>query len=205
MPEIKRLDQETKMEDEKEQTAVDARTAQLVALEEREFKRLRQGTYADILFVLLPFLGILVQRLWEGQIDKMLLGNEISVAATIFAGLSISKFVQGLISHKDFGVYKERILFIVSITLFLVLTPSVILTIKLSGTETVPGIVAYIQPLMLVASITLFITAIKIIKAPEETEPVPGSLAADEAGSEEDPFPIDAFTRGDTKSKIDNK
>jgi hypothetical protein len=193
------------MEDEKDQIAADERAAELVALEEREFKRLRQGTYADILFVLLPFLGILMQRLWDGQIDKLLLGNELSVAATIFAGLSISKFVQGLISHKDFGVYKERVLFIVAITLFLVLTPSVILTIKLSGSEQVPGIVAYIQPLMLVASITLFIAAIKIIKAPEEQEPIPGSLAAEESNSEEDPFPIDAFTRGETKTKNDSR
>ena len=189
------------MEDEKDQTAVDERTAELVALEEREFKRLRQGTYADILFVLMPFLGILVQRLWDGQIDKLLLGNEISVAATIFAGLSISKFVQGLISHQDFGVYKERVLFMIAVTLFLVLTPSVILTIKLSGAEHVPGIIAYIQPLMLVASITLFIAAIKIIKAPEVEEPVPGSLAAEDAASEDDPFPIDAFTRGESKSR----
>lgn len=193
------------MEDEKDQIAADERAAELVALEEREFKRLRQGTYADILFVLLPFLGILMQRLWDGQIDKLLLGNELSVAATIFAGLSISKFVQGLISHRDFGVYKERVLFIVAITLFLVLTPSVILTIKLSGSEQVPGIIAYIQPLMLVASITLFIAAIKIIKAPEEQEPIPGSLAAEESNSEEDPFPIDAFTRGETKTKNDSR
>lgn len=194
------------MDDEQDLHHADEKSAALLAVEEREFKRLRQGTYADILFVLLPFLAILMQRLWEGQLNKMLLGNEFSVAATIFAGLSISKFIQGLISDKDFGVYKERIVFIISITLFLVLTPSVILTMKLSSGEEVPGIIAYIQPLMLVAAITLHIAAIKIIKAPENNEPLPGSAEAEQqAVTEDDPFPIDVFTRGDTKSKSDNR
>ncbi|CBL45648.1 Hypothetical protein HDN1F_20650 [gamma proteobacterium HdN1] len=187
------------MEEEKDPVAQGEKIAELVALEEREFKRFRQGTYADILFVLTPFLAIIVQRMWEGEIDKLLLGKELSLAAAIFAGLSISKFVQGLISHNDFGVYKERVLFMVAVTLFLVLTPAVILTIKLSGPEPVPGVIAYIQPLLLVASITLFISTIKIIKAPEEAEPIPGSIEAEDAENESSPFSADSH-RGDHKT-----
>lgn len=53
------------------------------------------GTYADILFVLFPFLVISMQRLWDGQLYETLLRPDLSIAAAILAGLAIGKFVLG--------------------------------------------------------------------------------------------------------------
>ena len=69
------------------------------------------GTYADILFVLFPFLVIAMQRLWDGNLYQSLMRPDLSIAAAILAGLAIGKFVLGLVTNRDLGRYKERIVF----------------------------------------------------------------------------------------------
>lgn len=134
-------------------------------LDDLELRRLKQGNYSDILFVLLPFLAILLQRLWAGEMEKILLGYEISVAAAILAGLSISKFIQGLVSDPALGVQKDRIVFMIALTLFSVVIPAIMLTMKLTSDEAVPQVVAYIQPVLLVIGISLYISAIRVVKS----------------------------------------
>ncbi|MCG8316712.1 MAG: hypothetical protein MI976_26145 [Pseudomonadales bacterium] len=130
-----------------------------------ELDKLKQGTYSDILFVLLPFLAIVLQRLWTGEVDKILMGHEVSTAAAILGGLSISKFIQGLVAHPDFGVKKDRVVFVIALTIFCVVVPSLIMTMKLVDTEDVPSIVAYIQPILIVIAVSLYISAIRIVKS----------------------------------------
>ncbi|MEP4466193.1 MAG: hypothetical protein ABJ022_07975, partial [Marinobacter alexandrii] len=55
------------------------------------------GTYADILFVLFPFLVLGMQRLWDGRLYETLMRPDLSIAAAILAGLAIGKFVLGLV------------------------------------------------------------------------------------------------------------
>ena len=84
-------------------------------MSERQLQREHQsmsmmyGTYADILFVLFPFLVIGMQRLWDGRLYETLLQPDLSIAAAILAGLAIGKFVLGLVTNRDLGRYKERI------------------------------------------------------------------------------------------------
>jgi hypothetical protein len=137
-------------------------------VEEAEFRRLRQGTYADILFVLLPFLAIAIQLLWAGDMDRLLLGAEISMAAAIIGGLSISKFIQGILLDPKAGIYKERLVFVIASTFFVILLPSVIVAMKLTTTDDAPELMAFIQPAFLVASISLYISAVRIIRSREE-------------------------------------
>ena len=73
------------------------------------------GTYADILFVLFPFLIIGMQRLWEGRLYEALLRPDLSIAAAILAGLAVGKFVLGLVTNRDLGRYKERIVFFIAL------------------------------------------------------------------------------------------
>lgn len=134
-------------------------------IEQSELDRLKQGTYSDILFVLLPFLAIFLQRLWTGEVNKILLGYEISTAAAILGGLSISKFIQGLVAHPDLGVKKERIVFIIALTIFCVVVPALILTMKLVSATEVPPVIAYIQPILMVIAVSLYISAIRIVKS----------------------------------------
>lgn len=137
----------------------------LEEIENEELTKIRQGTYSDILFVLLPFLAILLQRLWTGEVDKILLGYELSMAAAILGGLSISKFIQGLVSHPALNVKKDRLVFVISLTLFCVVVPSLILTMKLASTDDVPEVIAYVQPVLMVVAVSLYISAIRIVKS----------------------------------------
>ncbi|MBW7471848.1 hypothetical protein QQF73_12365 [Marinobacter sp. M216] len=120
------------------------------------------GTYADILFVLFPFLVIGMQRLWEGRLYETLMRPDLSIAAAILAGLAIGKFVLGLVTNRDLGRYKERIVFFIALTLFLVLGPSIILILSIIGSAEVPGFVAFVQPILLIIAISLYSTAVSI-------------------------------------------
>lgn len=122
------------------------------------------GTYADVLFVLFPFLVIGMQRLWDGDLYSVLLRPDLSIAAAILAGLSIGKFVLGLVTEKELGRYKERIVFFIALTLLVVLGPSLILILSIlgEGENEVPGFVTFVQPVLLIISISLYSTAISI-------------------------------------------
>lgn len=120
------------------------------------------GTYADVLFVLFPFLVIFMQRLWDGQLAQVLLRPDFSIAAAILAGLAIGKFVLGLVSERDLGRFKERIVFFIALTLFVVLGPAIILMLSILGDQKVPGFVAFVQPILLIVAISLYTTAISI-------------------------------------------
>lgn len=84
---------------------------------EQQSLSMMYGTYADILFVLFPFLVISMQRLWDGELYETLMRADLSVAAAILAGLAIGKFVLGLVTNRDLGRFKERIVFFIALTL----------------------------------------------------------------------------------------
>jgi hypothetical protein len=120
------------------------------------------GTYADVLFVLFPFLVIAMQRLWDGNLYQTLMRPDLSIAAAILAGLAIGKFVLGLVTNRELGRYKERIVFFIALTLFVVLGPAIILILSITANAQVPGFVAFVQPVLLIVAISLYTTAVSI-------------------------------------------
>jgi uncharacterized membrane protein YhaH (DUF805 family) len=143
------------------------------------------GTYADVLFVLFPFLVICMQRLWDGDLYSVLLRPDLSIASVILAGLAIGKFVLGLVTEQELGRYKERIVFFIALTLLAVMGPSLILMLSILGDSDVPGFVAFVQPILLIVAISLYTTAISITNLltrgpdggelrPDESEPPSG-------------------------------
>lgn len=129
---------------------------------EQQSMSVMYGTYADILFVLFPFLVIGMQRLWDGNLYQTLMQPDLSIAAAILAGLAIGKFVLGLVANRDLGRYKERIVFFIALTLFAVLGPAIILILSIIGGTDVPGFVAFVQPVLLIIAISLYSTAVTI-------------------------------------------
>jgi len=130
--------------------------------EEQRLINIMYGTYADVLFVLFPFLVIAMQQAWVGSLDKALMRPDLSVAASILGGLAIGKFVLGLVTHRDLGEHRERIVFFIALTLMLVLGPSLILIISIVSSTQVPDFVAFVQPILLVVAITLYSSAVHI-------------------------------------------
>jgi hypothetical protein len=80
------------------------------------------------------------------------------------AGMGVGKFVLGLIGDKDLGRYKERIVFFIALTLFLVLGPSLMLIIKIVSSDDIPNFVVYIQPILLIVAIALYSTSVSVHK-----------------------------------------
>jgi hypothetical protein len=131
---------------------------------EKDFINLMHGTYADILFILLPYMAIMMQRFWTGDTEGLLLKPEISIVAAILAGLSVSKFVLGLINGQTLQVYKERIVFFIALTIFAVLLPSIFLSLMISSSDQVPEFVSFVQPLLLIVAISLYTGSVTVSK-----------------------------------------
>lgn len=133
--------------------------------EEREEGRLvnqMYGTYSDILFVLFPFLIIALQRLWSGNAADILSRPDLSIAAAILGGLAIGKFVLGLIADRNLDRYRERIVFFIALTLFVVLGPALMLVIRILEGGKPPDFVSFVQPILLIVAISLYTTAVSI-------------------------------------------
>lgn len=131
---------------------------------EKDFINLMHGTYADILFILLPYMAIMMQKFWTGKTEGILLQPEISIVAAILAGLSVSKFVLGLINGRTLQVYKERIVFFIALTIFAVLLPSIFLSLMISSSDQIPEFVSFVQPLLLIVAISLYTGSVTVSK-----------------------------------------
>ncbi len=172
---------------------------------EQQSLSMMYGTYADILFVLFPFLVISMQRLWDGELYETLMRSDLSIAAAILAGLAIGKFVLGLVTNRDLGRYKERIVFFIALTLFVVLGPAIILMLSITGDKNLPGFIAFVQPVLLIIAISLYTTAVSIsnilTKADGPTQPsAPTSDSEDDsefaASATNPPEPLSIPRRG---------
>ena len=128
----------------------------------RETVNMMYGTYADVIFVLFPFVVIGLKRAWEGNAGAILLSPDLSMASAILGGLALGKFVLGLVTDRDLSVFRERIVFFIALTLMLVLGPSILLLLLITASSEVPEMVAFIQPILLIIAISLYTTAISI-------------------------------------------
>ncbi|WP_020406318.1 hypothetical protein [Hahella ganghwensis] len=118
------------------------------------------GSYADILFVLMPFTVIGLFKAWQQGIQGFLLGYDLSVAAAVLAGLALVKFILGLISDARMSKYRERLVFLVAGTVFMVLVPSLMLSILVMLSEETPRFVMFVQPVLLIAGIRAYSGAV---------------------------------------------
>jgi len=137
---------------------------------ETYFEDTMYGTYADILFILFPFLVIFLLRIWNEEAGEILRQPDLSIAAAILAGLSLGKFVLGLIGDRDMGQYKERIVFFMALTLFLVLGPSLMIIIKLINDQEAAKFVVFAQPVLLTIAIAIYSLSVSVHKIVERHE-----------------------------------
>lgn len=114
------------------------------------------GTYADIMFILLPFFVISIFKLWQSDVKSILSSYDLSMAAAILGGLSIVKFIMGLMIDPKMLQHKERIVFLISATVFLVLVPSLLFSVLVMIADPVPQFALFVQPLLLVLGIVAY-------------------------------------------------
>lgn len=125
------------------------------AREERQI-RVLFGTYADVMFILLPYLVITAFKLWREDAKAVLTHYDISIAAAILAGLAVVKFILGVLIDPKMLRYKERLVFLISGTVFLVLVPSLMFALLIMLSDPVPPFAMFIQPLLLILGVTAY-------------------------------------------------
>ena len=114
------------------------------------------GTYADIMFILLPFFVIAMFKLWQSDVKSILSSYDLSMAAAILGGLAIVKFIMGLMIDPKMLQHKERIVFLIAGTVFLVLVPGLLFSVLVMIADPVPQFALFVQPLLLVLGIAAY-------------------------------------------------
>lgn len=129
---------------------------------EGHYVRVVYATYADVLFILFPFIVIGLQRVWNGEGIEALKYADLSIASAILASLAIGKLVLALVGDDTLKPYKEHIVYGIALTLFCILGPSIVLIVKIMSNVTVPSFVVFVQPVLLIVAITFYSGAVSI-------------------------------------------
>ena len=111
------------------------------------------GTYADIMFILLPFFVVAIFKLWQSDIQSILMSYDLSMAASILGGLAVVKFVVGLLIDPKMLQYKERLVFLIAGTVFLVVVPGLLFAVLIMLADPVPQFAMFVQPLLLIMGV----------------------------------------------------
>lgn len=122
--------------------------------------RILFGSYADVLFVLLPFAVVALFKVWNSGLDEFLLSYDMSTAAAILGGLAVVKFIVGMMADPRMLRHRERIVFLVAGTVFLILVPGLLFSVLIMLSDPVPKAVMFLQPLLLILSITAYSGAV---------------------------------------------
>ena len=118
------------------------------------------GTYADIMFILLPFFVVAIFKLWQSDVKSILMSYDLSMAAAILGGLALVKFVVGLLIDPKMLQYKERMVFLIAGTVFLVLVPGLLFAILVMLADPVPPFAMFVQPLLLIMGVVAYSGAV---------------------------------------------
>ena len=118
------------------------------------------GTYADIMFILLPFFVVAIFKLWQSDVKSILMSNDLSMAAAILGGLALVKFVVGLLIDPKMLQYKERMVFLIAGTVFLVVVPGLLFAVLVMLADPVPQFAMFVQPLLLIMGVVAYSGAV---------------------------------------------
>ncbi len=133
----------------------------LSALVEQAQIRIMLASYSDILFVTMPFLLVLVLRLFRSPPLEVLARPEWALASAVLAGLAVVKLMLGLVSHEKMHRHREKLVFMVAATTFLLLMPSLLLAGIANVMDAPPGFLVYIHPALLVIAIAVYSGAVQ--------------------------------------------
>jgi hypothetical protein len=118
--------------------------------------RILLASYSDILFVIMPFLLVLTLKLFNSTPLEVLASPEWALASAVLAGLAVVKLMLGLVSHDKMSNYRERLVFMVAATTFLLLMPSLLLAGTAYVMATPPWFLVYVHPVLLIVAIAVY-------------------------------------------------
>jgi len=122
---------------------------------EKHFVRTMYACYADILFVVFPFVLVGLLRFSNDDFN-VLTHPDISIATIILAGMSLGKLLLALVSNRDLQRYKVRFVFFISFIIFIIFGPSITFIVMIVDSPSAPKSAIFIQPLLFVLAIIIY-------------------------------------------------
>jgi len=122
--------------------------------------KLLHGTYADVLFILLPFAVVAVFRGWSNGFEDVLMSYDLAMAAGVLGGLAVVKFIMGMMIDPAMARHREWVVFLIAGTVFLVLVPGLMFSIMILLSDPVPQWVMFVQPLLVILAIGAYSGAV---------------------------------------------
>ncbi len=123
------------------------------------------GAYADVLFILLPYSVVAIFRFWFYDLKVVLHSGDLSIAAAVLAGLSVVKFILGLVVHPKMIDHREKLVFLIAGTVIVVLVPSLLMSVFIMWSDPVPDFVMLVQPMLLILGIMSYTGAVATTNA----------------------------------------
>lgn len=132
--------------------------------QERLQIRIMLASYSDILFVLMPFLLILILKGFREDLRSVLGSQEWALASAVLAGLAVVKLMLGLVSRQKGAGDRERLVFMVAAITFLLLMPSLLLAAANYISSQPLVFLVYVQPILLVVSIAVYTGVVNAVQ-----------------------------------------
>lgn len=123
---------------------------------EHRLKLLRNGSYADVMFMMAPFFGLLVHCMWSGSIIDFFTSPYLSILNAVLAGTTISKYIQCLAFNLVPLVGRSKVANMVAFTTLSSFIPSLILAVNIHSAEQSEEFIIYIQFSIFILSISVY-------------------------------------------------
>ena len=130
---------------------------------ETQLRRIRNGSYSDVMFIVSPFVGLLIHSIWIGETLSFFTSPFLSIFNTALAGLAISKYVQCLAFDLVGHPARSRAANMVGFTTLFSFIPSLILAVNIHSTEKPAELATYIKFSIFVLTISIYFSYLKFI------------------------------------------
>lgn len=132
-------------------------------------RKIRYSNVADIMFIIAPFIGLLIHSVWSGSILVFFTSPYLSIFNTVLAGLAISKYVQCLALDLTKHQSRTKVANLIGFTTLFSFIPSLILAVNIHSSENTTETVTYIQFSLFILTLSIYFTHIKLINNLTET------------------------------------
>ena len=153
---------------------------------ETQLRRIRNGSHSDIMFIVAPFVGLLIHSIWIGETLSFFTSPFLSVFNTALAGLAISKYVQCLAYDLVAHPARSRAANMVGFTTLFSFIPSLILAVNIHSSAEPAELATYIQFSIFVLTISIYFSYLRFITNLDSNYMLP---TKSEIGKGENDFP----------------
>lgn len=123
---------------------------------EHRLKQLLNGSYSDVMFMTVPFAGLLIHSIWVGSVIDFFTTPYLSILNAVLAGTAISKYIQCLAFNLVPPIGRPKVANKVAFITLFSFIPSLILAVNIHSTEEPAEFVTYIQFSIFILSISTY-------------------------------------------------